>query len=944
MECPYCRIENSSDALECAHCGKLLSDFSSAETRAAETLSAKAASATHEGEAKTLGVMTPPPAVSGGSPPGTAPPDFSVALGPGDGFGPRYQIVSLLGKGGMGLVYKAHDLELDRTVAIKLVRPELTVDSGAMQRFKQELLLASRISHKNVLRIHDLGEVGGVKFISMAYVEGDDLSRLLKKRGRLALDETLKLARQLCAALDAAHGEGIIHRDLKPQNVLIDPEGNAFVSDFGLAKSLETSSAEMTQAGQILGTPRYMSPEQMEGKPVDARADIYALGLMLYEMVTGDIPFKANSMPQLMLQRITTKAKDPKALNPETPDYMARTIMRCLETDPDRRYPSAREILKDLDSGHAAKPARSSVQITVAMPAKRSWLYAAGAAALVGIALAVFLARKFTPPHPARPAAAVAAIPPLSRGKYVAVLPFRVLGSQASLGYLAEGVNEALSAKLFSLHGVHLVSASAALGKSTQEPLSKVARDLGVNLAVRGTLQGDAGEIAIVVNLEDPTNGRLLWAQEFTGSPKDLLSLEDHITASLIAALQLHPGPSELARSTAHPTENVAAYGLYLKGQDAMRGMPGTTTVQKAIDFYQGALKNDPGFALAYAGLAGSSLRMYQLKKDRFWADQALSAAEQAQELNSSLPEVYLALGNVYRATGKSAEAIEDLKRALALAPNSDEGYRLLGQAYEAEGAFTPAIGAFKKAVQIDPYYWVNPDQLGNAYDAAGSYALALRAFQRVAQLAPDNAAGYENVGNVYMQEGEFAQAIPSLKRALQLRPAFQHYSNLGVAYLYTKRYGEAVKALEEALALSPNQEDVAGNLAEALLFSGQKEKAQQMFNRAIGLAYKDLQVNPRDADTMADLALYWANEGQPGQALQTIQNSLAIDPGNPQSLYNEAIVEGLAARPEKAIQALGAAFQKGFPPLQAASDPQLAILQRRPDFKQLVDRFSHNK
>ncbi len=939
MRCPYCQTENRSDALECAHCGKSLFDFSSAETLAGETVAAEAMEANRHAGSKAVGVVTPPPVVSSGGASWTASSGFSVLLEPGARFGPRYQIESLLGKGGMGLVYKAHDLELDRTVALKLVRPELTAEGDAVQRFKQELLLASRISHKNILRIHDLGDVSGVKFISMAYVEGDDLSRLLKKRGRIALDQTLKLARQLCGALDAAHSEGIIHRDLKPQNILIDYEGNAFVSDFGLAKSLEANAAEMTQAGQILGTPRYMAPEQLEGKAADARTDIYAFGLILYEMVTGDIPSKASSVPQLMLQRLSQKVKNPKALNPETPDYLAQIVMRCLEVDPDRRYQSARDILKDLDAGRAVKPAHS-VQITVAMPGERNWLYGAAIIVLIGITLAVFLLHRFIRPHPAN-RTAITSVPSLAQGKYLAVLPFRVLGNQASLGYLAEGVSEALSAKLFSLQGLHLVSASTARGEST--PLSRIARDLGVNLVVRGTLQGDTNEIAIVVNLENLAGGGLVWQQEFTGSPKDLLTLEDHISASLIDALQLHPGPAELARSTEHPTENVAAYSLYLKGQEAMRGLPGAATVQQAIDSYQSALKQDSSFALAYAGLASASLRMYRLKKDRFWADQALSAAQQAQELNSSLPEVYLALGDVYRATGKSAEAISDLNHALTLAPNSDEAYLLLGKAYSAEGNLKQGIPALKRAVQIDPYYWVNPDELGKAYYAAGNYALALRAFQRVAQLAPDKAAGYENSGDVYMQEGKFGQAVPSLTRALQLSPSFQQYSNLGIAYFYTKRYADAVKEFEHALALSPNQEDVVGNLAEAYLFSGQKDKAQQTFNHAISLAYKDLQVNPRDADTMADLAMYWANEEQPTQAMETIQNSLSIDPENPQSLYNKAVIESLAGQPQKALQSLDAAFKKGFPPLQAVSDPELSSLQNRPDFQQLVSRFSHN-
>jgi serine/threonine-protein kinase len=250
----------------------------------------------------------------------------------------------------MGAVYKAYDKELNRVVALKLVRPELTSDASSMRRFKQELLLASKISHKNILRIHDLGDVEGVKFISMAYVEGEDLHHVLEREGRLPLARVLNITKQLCAALDAAHTEGVVHRDLKPQNVLIDAADNAYVSDFGLAKSLDQSAAGVTRSGEVMGTPRYMSPEQVEGKPAGHPSDIYSLGLIVYEMVTGEAPFKGDSALQEMYQRVTEKPKSPKELDPDLPDYLVRIILRCLERDPERRYQQARDVLHDLES------------------------------------------------------------------------------------------------------------------------------------------------------------------------------------------------------------------------------------------------------------------------------------------------------------------------------------------------------------------------------------------------------------------------------------------------------------------------------------------------------------------------------------------------------------------------------------------------------------------
>lgn len=944
MKCPYCSATNESGTHQCSRCGHALTPPDAAETLAFDRdASAETQAQTRARFDTSVGLATPVPRSSrtSGSTPGWfgAP---AVAFEPGEQFGPRYRIESLLGRGGMGLVYKAEDIELGRTVALKLVRPELTLDDDAMRRFKQELLLASRVTHPNILRIHDLGEVDGVKFISMAYVEGMDLHHVLKQQGRLPVDQTLKIARQLAAALDAAHTEGVIHRDLKPQNVLVDAENRAYVSDFGLAKSLESDSGMMTRTGEVLGTPRYMSPEQVEGKPADHRSDIYSLGLILYEMATGETPFPAESAAQMMVQRLTVTPKDPKRLNPEIPDYLSNVILRCLAVDPARRYQSAREICTDLDSAHATKSMRSrSIGITVPLPEGRRSRIAVGAGVAVLIVLAIAAIFYRLTRAPSQAPGGVAGLPTLAQGKFLAVLPFRVLGNQEQLGYVAEGLNEALNAKLFALPGIHIASPEAVEQAAKQGSLAKIARDLGANLAVQGTLQGGTGKIAIVVNLEDIASGRLLWAQEFTGVPGDLLTIEDQISERLSAALELHPENQTLARQVEHPTENVAAYDLYLKGQNALRGLPTREVVEGAIGYYKGAIKQDPSFALAYAGLAKANLRMYQETKDRIWMDEASRAAQQAQQINSTLPQVYMALGSVYSATGKNVEAIEVLQKALSLASKSDEAYRLLGRAYLASGKGALAISTFKSALKIDPYYWANSDELGKAYYTMGDYASALASFERVTQIDPENAAGFENVGNMYMEEGKFTEAIPPLQEALQISPTFGHYSNLGAAYFYGKWYTDAVKTLEKAVALSPNQEIVTGNLAQAYLFAGDKQKAEDTFNKAIGLAYKELQVNPRDSDTMADLALYYANQGQAAQASLFIREARSIDPGNPSYAYNEAIVQALAGSPDKAMSTLREALEKGFPPKRAASDPQLSSLQSQPEFKALLARFS---
>jgi len=305
-------------------------------------------------------VLTPP--ASMGSAPPLTPNDSTGSVD----FGPRYRVERLLGQGGMGAVYLAYDQDLGRQVALKLVRPELMVYPGAMERFRQELLLASKVSHRNILRIHDLGDAGGMKFISMAYVDGEDLHHLLLREGKLPFDRMLNITRQLCAALEAAHAEGVVHRDLKPQNVMLGKDDHVFVTDFGLAKSLGEVGG-MTQSGEMLGTPRYMAPEQVEAKHVDARTDIYALGLIVYEMVTGDVPFTAESTLQLMYKRAHEIPPAPKTLVPDIPDWLNNIIMKCLAGDPVNRYQSAKEILDDIDA-QRKPPASQATASVVAAP------------------------------------------------------------------------------------------------------------------------------------------------------------------------------------------------------------------------------------------------------------------------------------------------------------------------------------------------------------------------------------------------------------------------------------------------------------------------------------------------------------------------------------------------------------------------------------------------
>jgi serine/threonine protein kinase/tetratricopeptide (TPR) repeat protein len=863
----------------------------------------------------------------------------TASINTGTDFGPRYHVESLLGSGGMGKVYKARDRELDRIVAIKVLRPDLMTDPMAMQRFKHELLLASSISHPNILRIHDLGEYKGVKFISMAYVDGGDLTQLMRKEGRLPLDRVLHIMRQLAAALAAAHGVNVVHRDLKPQNILLGSADHVYVTDFGIAKTLESDRTSVTRTGAVLGTPLYMSPEQVEGKQVDHRSDLYTFGLIFYEMLTGVLPFTGDTTFQLMYQRVHQLPKRPETVIPDLPSYLSRISLKCLEREPAKRYQNASEILVDLEQKHAPNQTRT-VQITLPILSNRTWIISSSAAiVLLAGLLALPPVRDFVFRH--KTAEPASGIPSLKRGKYVAVLPMRVLGDPSALNYVADGLVEALSAKLFQLHDMHTTSASEVQKAKPSNSLSDVARQLGVNLVVSGTIQGSGDKLRIIASLDDVAGGRRVWTQEFSGMQQDLLTLEDQIYGGVVEALALKPTSEESARATPHPTENFEAYDLYLKGRSAMRGQQDVKNIQTAIDYYEQALKKDGSFALAYAGLADASLTMYHEKKDTFWSQKALGAAQQAERLNDNLPEVHFSLGNVYTASGKGSEAVSELKRALQLAPNSDDGYRGLGKAYLAIGQKDLALQAYQKAIELNPYYWVNYNYAGHAYSSLGEYDKALAAFQRIIELEPDNTFGYLNAGAIYFQQGRYDQCIPLYQKALQIQPHSMTYSNLGTAFFFLKRYAEAVPMFEKAVEMNQNDPFLMGNLADAYRWYNQIEKANATYDRAIALGFKQLQVNPRDTSIMDQLSLYYAKKGDAVQSLDFIRRARAINPSDVNMIYDEAVVYALTGRPEQALETLREAFKKGYSVKEAQSDPELSSLQARPEFAKLVAQFS---
>jgi tetratricopeptide (TPR) repeat protein/tRNA A-37 threonylcarbamoyl transferase component Bud32 len=886
-----------------------------------------------------------------------SPPPFSggtisafQGLQPGVLFGGRYEVLGVLGQGGMGAVYKARDRELDRLIALKVIRPELATDPAILLRFKQELILSRNITHKNVVRIYDLGEAEGIRFISMEYVDGEDLRTLLKRAGKFTPKDAIPIVEQVCRALDCAHSEGVIHRDLKPQNIMRDKHGRIVVMDFGLARSLGDSG--LTQTGALVGTLEYMSPEQAMGSTLDQRSDIFSVGLIFYELLTGKAPYEADTAIASLMKRTREEARSVSEVEASVPRSLSAIVSRCLERDPENRYHSAVELLQQLTTWEAnpnisaeklsqmiAHPIVRRSRFSVDLPGK-SWMWIGGAVLVV--ALAIFAGRNLLNHAVPGTQATVQGIPSLKQGKYVAIMPMKLVGDQKALGYVADGIEEALAAKLFQLKEVHVASSDAVDTASAKDlPLAKLARELGVNLVLQGSVQGNGDNFRVTLGLDDAASGKRLWSSEFTGASGDVLTLEDQIYGSVSAALALKPTDEEQARIGAHPTENVKAYDLYLQGRNTLRNGHSQDAYQQAVGLFEQAIDKDANFALAYTGLADSSIRMYGETKDSIWAQKATLAAQRGEQLSNNLPEVHLSLGSVYATTGKTTQAVAELKKALELAPNSDEAYRNLGDAYNHDGKSEDAIAAYQKAVAANPYNSANHIALGNAYFNLGDNAKALPEFQKVIEIASDSPLGYEGIGNVYLRAGKWGEAIPEYQKALALAPDAPTYSNLGTAYFWLKNYDQSTKMYEKSVAMTPNNEEYQGNLGDAYRWSGYSDKASAAYAKAISLAFQELQVNPRSSTIMGDLGLLYAKKGDAANAVQYTNQARAISPDDVQLMYSEAQVKTLIGKPEEALKSLRLALDKGYAAQEAWNDPELQKLQALPQFSQLVNEFT---
>jgi serine/threonine protein kinase/tetratricopeptide (TPR) repeat protein len=893
----------------------------------------------------------------------------------------NYRIVEKIGSGGMGEVYRAHDEKLERDVAVKVLPAGMLADEVARKRFRKEALALAKLNHPNVETIYAFTSHEGIDFLVMEFITGTTLSRKLRS-GPLSSHEVLKFSMQIAHGLAAAHEQGVAHCDLKPGNVMVKPNGDVKLLDFGLARffhvSLDSNTTESLTQTHVAGTLPYMSPEQVRGEGVDFRTDIYATGILLYEMSTGQRPFPQLEAPRLIYSILHQEPARPTEINAQVTPELEKVILKALNKNPDHRYQSVRDLAADL-----AKLSSASVPALDSPKRKhRLRLFAAASAILVAtLAVAAVSVRiVWYGRHTTRPISEIET--PIPNGdKHLAILPFAVEGDPASLDYVADGLTEFLYLRLSQINGLNVsssdtvehdtaslnlvanetfeslylqlsqlpglnLSSRSAVGSALTNVgqwLRKVGTNLGVNVVLSGRVRGMGQFLNVSVDLQNVSAAQPFWSQEFTGETTTLLPLESEIYDRVFSVLGLSESQDQRLRRLTRPAVSEEAYDTYLKGREKMSPRQAAPAPSEAIQFYERSIKKDPNFYLAYIGLADANLVLYKGKKNSLFLQRAVDAARRATQLDDGSFAAHRSLAIAYGAAGKYREATAELTRAVALGPDSDEVYRRLGDAYLQSGDVPAAMQSFQKAVEINPHFWNNQDEIGNVYFQEGDYAKSLDAFRQITALSPNIDAGYENMGNVYLREGKYKECVPYYQKALQIEPYWTTYSNLGTAYFFLKRYSDAAAAYEKAVALNPNDSEVVVNLADAYRWSGEKAEARTMYQHAIGLGYEELRANPRSALTMAQIALSYAKIGNAQQADRFILQARTMSKDDVDYVYDQAEIDAILNRQERALKALRDAFEKHYPVGYAVDDEELENLRKNPQFAALIKQYKPN-
>ncbi len=758
LKCPKCQSNNPETAAFCAGCGTKLSSHKAADVT--ETIE----SAKEE-------------------------------LTRGTTFAGRYEIIEELGKGGMGRVYRVEDTKLNQEVALKLIKPEIAKDKKTIERFRNELKVARNIRHKNVCGMYDLGETEGTHFITMEYIRGEDLKRFIHRSGQLAVGTAVRIAKQVCEGLSEAHKIGVVHRDLKSSNIMIDKEGDARIMDFGIARSL--GAKEMTGAGMMIGTPEYMSPEQVEGKEIDLRSDIYSFGVILYEMATGEVPFRGETPFVIGIKHKTETPTAPQEINPRVPPDLSRLILKCIEKDKVKRWQTVEQILTELSrierSVTTTKKIIPEVELETTMTGEMEWQNS------------------------------------------IAVLPFADLSPQKDQDYFCCGLAETLINALSNIKDLRVVARTSAFSfKGKDVDIREVGKKLNVNTILEGSIQKADKRVRITAQLINVEDGYHIWSDRYDRELDDIFAIQDEIGLAIVENLKGKLLVKEKEKLLKRHTDNPEAFSLYLKGlyfwnKRTAEGM------KKGMEYFQQAIESDPTYALAYSGLADSysilGFWCFLPPKDSF--PKAKVLVEKALEIDENLAEAHASLAWVqFSYDWDWASAESEFKKAIKLNPGYAMARHWFGAYLSAMGRHDEALKEMKRAHELDPLSLMINNNIGLIYYHQRLFDKAIEQTQKTIEMDQTFSQAHYQIAKAYGMKEMYKEAIAAGRKASDLGLPWG-FAVLGWAYALSGDRDKAEELMQELEEVSKKRYVPLSSFSWTYLGLGDKDRFFELYDKA---------------------------------------------------------------------------------------------------------------
>ncbi|MHC4582878.1 MAG: protein kinase domain-containing protein [Planctomycetota bacterium] len=852
-----------------------------------------------------------------------------------------FEIVEVIGRGGMGVVYLARDTKLDRNVAVKSIPAELQASSTAQARFQREAKLLASLNHPNIAVIHEIIEQEeGASYLVLEYVPGQTLAQRIAHKP-LKFEEVLSIAQQVAEAVSAAHDKGVIHRDLKPGNIKITPDGRVKVLDFGLAKALGGESSEkpttVTQPGRVMGTPAYMSPEQACGKSTDRRTDIWSFGCLMYEMLTGHLPFEGETATEI-LARIIERQPDWEMLPQDTPSNIRVLLRRCLEKDPRQR-------LQDI--GDAA----IEINETLCKPATTPTATLRRMAMIIGaVAIGIILfgiALKYIPQKE---------IQLSSKEIRLVVLPFENLGPAAD-SYFATGLTDEVTTRLAGVHGLRVY-------KNRDGVATQIIKELGVDYILEGTIQrarrsDPNSPVRIRPQLIRVSDDSLVWAKPYDDDKREVLQIQSDLAEEIAQALDITLLEPERRAIASRPTENKEAYKYYLRGNEYFLRSILENDFKIALGMYEKAIELDSTFALAHAQLSRTHMMMYWHIFDR--SEKRLALAEQAVnralQLNPNLPEAHLALGHYYYHGHLDYDrALEQFAIARKSQPNNSEFLsevlEFVGFVQRRQGKFEEALGNIKRAFELDPLASRLAYQIALTFKLLRKYPKAEDYYDRAIRLRPDWPTPYARKANLYLLwEGKTEKARAVLQEALENIKSTENFEIIDWLVdidVFDGNYQEALDRLSLKSKDIDNQYyfiPKALRYARIYRYMGDNQKSKEYYEQAIDILKSKIAEDPNDARFHSSLGIAYVGLGRREDALREGKLAVELLPVTKEAMRGLWRVEELAriyvmvGKYDKAIDQLEDLLSRpGWMSIHLLQlDPVWDPLRNHPHFKKLI-------